>query len=436
MSYTELYQSKILSPQEAVAPIKSGSTLLVAMAAGAPPALMDAIADRVRSDDLKDLVLYYKLAPPRLIETLLADGVLPKLKAHTFFVAGKEREIIKKQQKTGTKLLSFVPVNFSQIPRLVAQMKPDTFIVQVSPMDPGGYFSLGTNNDYASTAARVCGRLIVEVNPNMPRVFGRSQIHVSEVDVLAENTSDLQETPVVEPGRDDIEIGSLISPLVPDGATIQLGIGKVPSGVAKALMDHKKLGIHTELLSDCMVDMIEKGVVTGECKQLHPGKHVFTVALGSKRLYDFMNDNSSMESYPSSYVNGIPTVAQLDNFISINTAIEVDLYGQVNAEFIGDHEYSGSGGQFDFVKGASLSKGGKSIIALHSTAIKGTKSTIVPKVAMVTDDRMDVEHIVTENGVVNLRGLSTAERARALISIAHPQFRDELTAAARKVVLI
>jgi len=436
MSYTDLYQSKILSPQEAVAPIKSGSTLLVAMAAGAPPALMDAIADRVRSDDLKDLVLYYKLAPPRLIETLLADGVLPKLKAHTFFVAGKEREIIKKQQKTGTKLLSFVPVNFSQIPRLVAQMKPDTFIVQVSPMDPGGYFSLGTNNDYASTAARVCGRLIVEVNPNMPRVFGRSQIHVSEVDVLAENTSDLQETPVVEPGRDDIEIGSLISPLVPDGATIQLGIGKVPSGVAKALMDHKKLGIHTELLSDCMVDMIEKGVVTGECKQLHPGKHVFTVALGSKRLYDFMNDNSSMESYPSSYVNGIPTVAQLDNFISINTAIEVDLYGQVNAEFIGDHEYSGSGGQFDFVKGASLSKGGKSIIALHSTAIKGTKSTIVPKVAMVTDDRMDVEHIVTENGVVNLRGLSTAERARALISIAHPQFRDELTAAARKVVLI
>jgi len=436
MSYTDLYQSKILSPQEAVAPIKSGSTLLVAMAAGAPPALMDAIADRVRSDDLKDLVLYYKLAPPRLIETLLADGVLPKLKAHTFFVAGKEREIIKKQQKTGTKLLSFVPVNFSQIPRLVAQMKPDTFIVQVSPMDPGGYFSLGTNNDYASTAARVCGLLIVEVNPNMPRVFGRSQIHVSEVDVLAENTSDLQETPVVEPGRDDIEIGSLISPLVPDGATIQLGIGKVPSGVAKALMDHKKLGIHTELLSDCMVDMIEKGVVTGECKQLHPGKHVFTVALGSKRLYDFMNDNSSMESYPSSYVNGIPTVAQLDNFISINTAIEVDLYGQVNAEFIGDHEYSGSGGQFDFVKGASLSKGGKSIIALHSTAIKGTKSTIVPKVAMVTDDRMDVEHIVTENGVVNLRGLSTAERARALISIAHPQFRDELTAAARKVVLI
>ena len=436
MSYTDIYQSKKLSPQEAVAPIRSGSTLLVAMAAGAPPALMEAIADRVGSDDLKDLVLYYKLAPPRLIETLLADNVLPKLKAHTFFVAGKEHEIIREQAKTGKKLLSFVPVNFSQIPRLVTQMKPDTFIVQVSPMDAGGYFSLGTNNDYASTAARVCGRLIVEVNPNMPRVFGRSQIHVSEVDVLVENTSDLKETPVVEPGQEDIKIGAFISPLVPNGATIQLGIGKVPSGVARALMDHKNLGIHTELLSDCMVDMIEKGVVTGECKQLHPGKHVFTVALGSKRLYDFMNDNSSMESYPSSYVNGIPTVAQLDNFISINTAIEVDLYGQVNAEFIGEHEYSGSGGQFDFVKGASLSKGGKSIIALHSTAIKGTKSTIVPKVAMVTDERMDVEHIVTENGVVNLRGLSTAERARALISIAHPQFCDELTAAARKVVLI
>ena len=201
-------------------------------------------------------------------------------------------------------------------------------------------------------------------------------------------------------------------------------------------MDHRDLGIHTELLSDAMIDMIEKGVVTGEHKQLHPGKHVFTVALGSRRLYDFMDDNSSMESYPSSYVNGISTVAQLDNFISINTAIEVDLYGQVNAEFIGDHEYSGSGGQFDFVKGASLSRGGKSIIALHSTALKGTRSTIVPKVPMVTDDRMDVEHIVTENGVVNLRGLSTAERAHALISIAYPKFREELTVAARKVVLI
>ena len=436
MHYDDLYQSKKLSSQEAVTPIRDGSKLLVAMAAGAPPALMAAIAQRVASDDLKELVLYYKLAPPRLTDTLLADDVLPKLKANTFFVTGKEHVIIKKQQKTGKKLLSFVPVNFSQIPRLVAQMKPDTFIVQVSPMDGGGYFSLGTNNDYASTAARACGRLIVEVNQSMPRVFGRSQIHVSEVDVLVENTSDLEETPIVEPGPDDIQIGSLISPLVPDGATIQLGIGKVPSGVARSLMDHRDLGIHTELLSDAMIDMIEKGVVTGEHKQLHPGKHVFTVALGSRRLYDFMDDNSSMDSYPSSYVNGISTIAQLDNFISINTAIEVDLYGQVNAEFIGDHEYSGSGGQFDFVKGASLSRGGKSIIALHSTALKGTRSTIVPKVPMVTDDRMDVEHIVTENGVVNLRGLSTAERAHALISIAHPKFREELTVAARKVVLI
>jgi len=436
MNYTNLYRSKILTPQDAVAPMMDRSTLLVAMAAGAPPALMKAIADRIESNDLRDLVLYYKLASPQLIETLLVDTILPKLRAHTFFISGKEHEIIKQQVKSGVKLLNFVPINFSQIPRLITQMKPDTFIVQVSPMDKGGYFSLGTNNDYASTAARVCGRLIVEVNSNMPRVFGRSQIHISEVDALVEHTSDLLETPVVEPDQDDLKIGSLINPLVPDGATIQLGIGKVPSGVAQTLMDHRDLGIHTELLSDCMVDMIEKGVVTGEKKQLHPGKHVFTVALGSKRLYDIMNDNSSMESYPSSYVNGIPTVAQLDNFISINTAIEVDLYGQVNAEFIGEQEYSGSGGQFDFLKGAALSKGGKSIIALHSTAIKGTKSTIVPKVAMVTDERMDVEHIVTENGVVNLRGLSTAERAQALISIAHPKFRDELKTAARKVVLI
>jgi itaconate CoA-transferase len=224
--------------------------------------------------------------------------------------------------------------------------------------------------------------------------------------------------------------------MVPNGATIQLGIGKVPSGVAVALDRHEDLGIHTELFSPVMADLIRKGVVTGRRKTLHPHKHVFTVAFGTTDSYAFMNDNVAMESYASLYVNDVRTIAQHDDFISINTAIEIDLYGQVNAEFIGEHEYSGSGGQFDFVKGASLSKRGRSIIAIQSTARKGTVSAIVPRVSMVTDVRMDVEYVVTEHGSVNLRGKSTKQRAEALIAIAHPSFRQELTAAARKITLI
>jgi itaconate CoA-transferase len=270
----------------------------------------------------------------------------------------------------------------------------------------------------------------------MPRVFGQSHVHVSEVAAVVENHVPLIEAGAAEPSAEGRIIGGLVAPMVPNGATIQLGIGKIPSGVAVALEKHSDLGIHTELFSPAMAALIQKGVVTGNAKSLHPNKHVYTVAFGTTESYAFMNDNPAFESYASSYVNDIRVIAQHDDFISINTAIEIDLYGQVNAEFIGDHEYSGSGGQFDFVKGSSLARRGKSIIAIQSTAKKGTVSSIVPKVAMVTDVRMDVEWVVTEHGAVNLRGKSTKERAEALIGIAHPDFRGELTKAARKVTLI
>jgi itaconate CoA-transferase len=435
--YEELYGTKLSTAGKAVAAIADGETLSVGMAIGQPPALLAALAARIRANDLKNLKVYYKIAMEPLAKTLLAEDVVEKIDAHSFFMAAPDHEIIKRQTKTGRKLVSFVPVHFSQIPRLFEEIIDlDTFVVTVSPMDGGGYFSLGTNNDYASTAARKAKRLIVEVNRNMPRVFGQSQIHVSEVSAIVENHVPLLEAGAAEPSTEGRIIGSLVAPMVPDGATIQLGIGKIPSGVAVALEKHNDLGIHTELFSPAMADLIRKGVVTGRRKTLHPRKHVFTVAFGTTESFALMNDNAAFESYPSSYVNDIRTIAQHDNFISINTAIEIDLYGQVNAEFIGEHEYSGSGGQFDFVKGASLARCGKSIIALQSTARKGTISSIVPRVAMVTDVRMDVEWVVTEHGSVNLRGKSTKERALGLIRIAHPSFRDELTAAARKVTLI
>lgn len=434
---TDIYSAKLKSPADAVAAITDSSTLAVAMSIGQPPALLSAIADRVRSGTLKGLKLYYKIAMDPLARTLLADDLLGKIDLHSFFIAGRDHEIIKIQNKSGSKFLSFVPVNFSQLPRLFEQFIPvSTFVVTVSPMDSAGYFSLGTNNDFTSTVARLCKRLIVEVNSNMPRVFGNSFIHVSEVASIVENHVPLIEAGTAEASLEGKAIGKLIAPLVPNGATIQLGIGKVPAGVALALLNHEDLGIHTELFSPVMADLIRKGAVTGRKKTIHCGKHVFTVAFGTKDSYEFMNDNPTMESYASSYVNDIRVIAQHDDFISINTAIEIDLYGQVNAEFISQHEYSGSGGQFDFVKGASLAKRGKSIIALQSTARRGTVSSIVPKVAMVTDTRMDVETVVTEYGVANLRGKSTKERALALIGLAHPDFRGELTEAARRITLI
>lgn len=433
----DLYASKLSTASEAVAQIADGETLSCGMAIGQPPALLEALGARLRTDDLKSCRLYYKIGMKPLEDSLLVPEVLEKIDAHCFFLSGKDHEIVKQQNQSGKKLLSFVPVHFSQLPRLFEEhIELDTFMVTVSSMDGGGYFSLGTNNDFASTAARRCRRLIVEVNPRMPRVFGQSQIHVSEVSAIVENEQPLIEAGVAEASEAGRTMGKLVAPLIPNGATIQLGIGRIPSGIAEALQEHEDLGIHTELFSPSMAELITRGVVTGRKKTLHPHKHVFTVAFGTQESYALMHDNAAFESYPSSYVNDIRTIAQHDNFISVNTAIEIDLYGQINAEFIGGHEYSGSGGQYDFVKGSSLSNGGKSIVALQSTAKKGTKSTIVPRVSMVTDPRMDVEYVCTEHGIVNLRGKSTKERALALIQIAHPDFREELREAADKVTLI
>jgi len=303
-------------------------------------------------------------------------------------------------------------------------------------MDKSGHFSLGTNNDYASTVIRHCDHAVVEVNRNMPRVFGDSLVHVSEVDAIVENHVPMVQIPYKEPDPDSMKIGKCIAEQIPDGATLQLGIGNLPNAVALHLKDHKDLGIHSELFSHAFVQLVRSGVANGRKKTLHPRKHVFTFAIGDDEVYEFINDNPSMESYASSYVNDIHVIKQHDYMMSVNTAIEVDLYGQVNAEFINGHQYSGSGGQFDFVKGASFSKGGKSFIGLKSAAKNGTISGIVPRVQMATDTRMDVEYIVTEYGCVNLRGKSTRERALALISIAHPNFREELMAYAKSIVLI
>ena len=336
------------------------------------------------------------------------------------------------------KVIFYVPNSFSHFPRYFREhIVLDSCVVTVSPMDKSGYFTFGTNNDYTSTAAKTAKKLIVEVNKNMPRVFGDALIHISQVTAIVENTVPLVALNPRPPLPEDKKIGEAIAKLIPDGATIQMGVGGVPDAVCQYLTKHNDLGIHSELLSPGMVELIKQGVVTGKRKKLNLGKHVFTLALGNKEMYEYMNDNPSMESYPVDYVNNPSIISQNDNVISVNSVIEVDLYGQVNAENIHERQFGGPGGQNDFVRGAYLSSGGKSILAFESTTKQGQISKIVPKITgVVTDLRVDTQYVATEYGIINLKGLSTNERARQLISIAHPNFRDELTESAKKLNLL
>jgi itaconate CoA-transferase len=334
----------------------------------------------------------------------------------------------------------FVPNYFHQVPRLLKDtVDLDVCVTTVSPMDRFGYFSFGTANDFTSSAARQARRLMVEVNPRMPRVFGDALLHISEVDAVVENDEALLEMPSTEPTPEDLKIGEIIAGMVPDGACLQIGVGAAPNAVCASLANHKDLGIHTEVLGPGLVDLARRGAATGARKTLHRRKHVFTVAQGDQAMLDYMNDNPAMESYPVSYNNHPSTVAANDNLVSINAVLQVDLLGQANAEFLGGHQFSGTGGQLDFVRGAYESRGGKSILAFHSTAHDGSVSRILPRLpegVMVTTPRMDTHWLVTEYGKANLKGASTRDRALAIIGLAHPDFRDELLRQAEDMYLL
>jgi itaconate CoA-transferase len=432
--YRQAYRRKLTTPDQAVEPIKNSATIVHGMANGEPPALLAAIARRVRQGELKDLHIFSFLAMANAAATILSPDLAGLIHNHCWFVSGSERD----QVRTGKHL--FVPNQFHQIPRLIRDfMDVDVTVTTVSPMDRAGFFSFGTVNDYITTAARHCQRLIVEVNRHMPRVFGDSLLHVSEVDAVVEYDAPLVELIPAAPKPEAETIGKHIAAMVPDGATIQLGLGGIPNAVCLYLEGHKDLGIHTELLVPGMVHLIKQGVITGRRKNRHPRKHVFTNALGDRELYEFIHDNPSMESYPVSYTNNPEVIAANDNMISINSTIEVDLLGQCNSEYLGGFEFSGTGGQLDYVRGAFNSKGGKSIIAFYSTAHHGEVSRVVPRFAagtVTTTPRMDTHYLVTEYGAVNLMGKSTCERAVEIVKLAHPKFRDSLMAEARKMCLM
>jgi itaconate CoA-transferase len=347
------------------------------------------------------------------------------------FLSPIERALLQRGEAEGRVPIEFVPVAFSESSRLLSErVDLDTFVTTVSPMDRNGWFTFGTSNDYATTAARSAKRLIVEVNPNMPRMFGDSLLHISEVDAIVENDAPLFEAAYPEAAAEDETIAALVAAMIDDGACIQMGIGTLPNAVCARLAGHRDLGIHTELMTPALASLIQCGAVTNRRKTTYPGRSVFTFAMGDKAFYDFIDDNPSMHSAPVQIVNDPRHIAKNDNVVSVNATLQVDLGGACNSEHMLGRQYSGSGGQLDFVRGASASKGGKSIIACHSTAKDGTVSRIVPRLeGPVTTPRNDTHIVATEYGWVDLKGKSLRERAEALIGIAHPRFRDELAGA-------
>lgn len=354
-----------------------------------------------------------------------------KFEVESFFLMGPGREAL------GRGAAEYIPSNLHNAgTRQVQANEIDVFVCAVSPMDEMGYFRTSLSSIAEDQYARAARKIVLEVVPDMPVIYGDNEIHISDVDAVYECHRPVPTTESAALSEGDIAIGRHVAPLVEDGSTIQLGIGAIPDAIAQAFMDKKDLGIHTEMITNSVADLIEKGVVTGNRKTLHRGKVVGTFALGNKRLYSILEKNPAVAIMPGRYVNAPQVIAQNDNMVSINTAIAVDFTGQVASESIGPRQYSGSGGQSDTAIGAIHANGGKSIIALHSTAKNGQVSTIdcfLPMGSVVTLSRNNIDYIVTEYGVAEMKSRSTAYRAKALIAIAHPKFRDALTQKAKEL---
>lgn len=422
------YKARLMTAGQAVAAIPSDSDISIGMAVAEPPALLAALAARVEAGDLTGLRPWYFHSLIHAGTTLLRYELLDRVRPHCMFLSPIERALIQRGEAEGRLPIEFVPTAFSESSRLLSErIALEAFVTTVSPMDKNGWFTFGTSNDYGTTAARSARRLIVEVNPNMPRVFGESLLHVSEVDAIVENGQPLFEAAYPDPAAEDETIATMVAGMIEDGACIQMGIGTLPNAVCARLAGHKDLGIHTELMTPALARLIQCGAVTNRLKTTYRGRSVFTFAMGDRAFYDFLDDNPSMHSAPVQIVNDPRHISKNDRVVSVNATLQVDLGGACNSEHMLGRQYSGSGGQLDFVRGASASRGGKSIIVCHSTAKEGKVSRIVPRLqGPVTTPRNDTHIVVTEYGWADLKGKSLRERAEALIAIAHPKFRDEL----------
>ena len=427
MTVAELIGAKrMASAADIVHRIAPGTELVVPIANGEPVTLLDAL--EAGAEQLHDVTVLQMHA---LRDRPMLHGAFGSHLRHiSYFLSHVTREPF----RNGT--VDLVPNHFSEVYALMRHRAQRPMVLaSVSPPDQHGYMSLGVCADYA---ASFIGRapFFVEVNRQMPRTAGRNQIHISQIDGWVEADYPLMEVPPAVPGEIDARIGAFVAERVPNGATIQAGIGAIPNAVLAELHSHRDLGVHTELIADGLIDLIESGVVNGVHKTSNRLKVIGTFALGTKRLYDFIADNPTVEMWPARYVNNPREIARNNDFVAVNASLAVDFLGQCASETIGGRYYSSSGGQADFARGAAYSEGGKSFIVLHSTAVDDSVSRIVPQLAageVVTTPKNTVDHVVTEFGVADLRGRTIRERTLALIAIAHPTMRPGLERAAREL---
>lgn len=420
MNWKEEFKNKIVTAAQAVEAIKDGNYVVCSHAAASPQVILrEMVAQKERFHD----VHIYHMVPLGY-----GDYLAPEYAEHfrhiTNFVGATSRQAVAEGKA------DFFPAFFKDVPGMLGEIFPvDVALVNLSMPDDEGYCSFGLACDYTQPAAEKARIIIAQVNEYMPYVGSKNKIHVSKLDYIVPCADPIPEIP--RPTITDVEreIGRNCASLIQDGDTLQLGIGAIPDAVLLFLKDKKDLGIHTEMFSDGAVDLVRAGVINGSRKSLHPGKLVATFLMGTRELYDFADHNPDVEMLPVDYVNDPVVIGQNDNLVSINSCIEIDLMGQVNSETIGLKQFSGTGGQVDYVRGASISRGGRSIMAMPSTAAKGKVSRIVSLLApgaAVTTSRNDVDYVVTEYGVAKLRGRTLAQRAQALIEIAHPDFREGL----------
>ena len=421
MNWQEEYERRLRSADEALLAVESGDRVVTGHACGEPFDLVDALI--ARAPELRDVEVVH-LVPMGKCEYAQAEHA-ESFRHNAMFVGALTRDAVCEGRA------DYTPCHFHETPGLFTEgyLPPDVALVHLSPPDRHGFCSFGVSVDYTKPAALCARTVIAQVNPNMPRTHGDTFIHVSQLDAIVESTAPMVELQPAKVSPVSEAIGRHIADLVSDSACLQIGIGAIPEAALTFLHDKNDLGLHTEMFSDGVLDLYEEGVITNARKSIHTHKLVATFLMGTSRLYDFVDDNPVLNMFPVSYTNDPFVISRNDNVVAINSALQVDLMGQVVADSMGPRQYTGLGGQVDFVRGAAASRGGKSIIALPSTAMGRAVSRIVAKIsdgAAITTMRADVDYVVTEHGVAQLKGKTLRQRAQALLDIADPVFRDEI----------
>ncbi|HQU89174.1 MAG TPA: acetyl-CoA hydrolase/transferase C-terminal domain-containing protein [Denitromonas sp.] len=430
MNHLEHYTQKTCTAADAIALVRDGDTIVVPTGVGEPPALLTALSDQRRS--LHGVVVS-QILPLRKFD-YFDETTLDHVRHSAYFFGGASRP----GGQAGW--IDYVPAYFSELPQLIERgLTPaDVVFTLASPMDEHGYFSLALAPDYTMAAVKKARVIVLEVNPNVPFAFGPCHVHISQVSALVESQDPLLEVGLPEIGPVQEAIGKYVAELIDDGSTLQIGYGGIPDAVVMQLKHKHDLGIHTEMIGDGILTLLEAGAVTNRKKTFMPGKMVATFGLGSQKLYRFMHRNPALEMHPVEFTNDPYIAARNDQLIAINATMQIDMLGQCGSESLGTLPYSGTGGQADFVRAANRSRDGKAFIVLPSTAKGGSISRIVPTLTPgthVTTSKNDINYVVTEYGVAQLRGKSAQQRCEALINIAHPDFRGELREQARALLL-